>query len=44
MYHAACKVEFQPFTRSYSQLTFFNFYKKFFFGFVRDATQVFVGA
>ena len=25
MYHAACKVEFQPFTRSYSQLTFFNF-------------------
>ena len=28
MYHAACKVEFQPFKRSYSQLTFFNFYKK----------------
>ena len=29
--HAACKVEFQPFTRSYSQLTFFyllSFYKK----------------
>ena len=25
MYHTACKVEFQPFTRSYSQLTFFNF-------------------
>ena len=25
MYHAACKVEFQPFTRSYSQLTFFCF-------------------
>ena len=26
MYHAACKVEFQPFTRwSYSRLTFFNF-------------------
>ena len=25
MYHAACKVEFQPFNRSYSQLTFFNF-------------------
>ena len=25
MYHAACKVEFQPFTRSYSQLTFFNY-------------------
>ena len=25
MYHAACKVKFQPFTRSYSQLTFFNF-------------------
>ena len=24
MYHAACKVEFQPFTRSYSQLTFFK--------------------
>ena len=23
--HAACKVEFQPFNRSYSQLTFFNF-------------------
>ena len=28
MYHAACKVEFQPFTRSYSQLTFFNFFIK----------------
>ena len=26
MYHAACKVEFQPFKRSYSQLTFFNFF------------------
>ena len=25
MYHAACKVEFQPFKRSYSPLTFFNF-------------------
>ena len=25
MYHAACKVELQPFKRSYSQLTFFNF-------------------
>ena len=25
IYHAACKVEFQLFTRSYSQLTFFNF-------------------
>ena len=25
MYHAACKVEFQPFNRSYSQLTFLNF-------------------
>ena len=25
MYHAACKVEVQPFKRSYSQLTFFNF-------------------
>ena len=25
MYHAACRVEFQPFKRSYSQLTFFNF-------------------
>ena len=24
MYHAAYKVEFQPFKRSYSQLTFFN--------------------
>ena len=24
MYHTACKVEFQPFKRSYSQLTFFN--------------------
>ena len=23
---AACKVEFQPFTRSYSQLPFFNFF------------------
>ena len=29
MYHAACKVEFQPFTRSYSQLTFFNFFQLF---------------
>ena len=29
MYHAACKVEFQPFKRSYSQLTFFNFYQMF---------------
>ena len=28
MYHAACKVEFQPCKRSYAQLTFFNFYKK----------------
>ena len=28
MYHAACKVEFQPFKRSYSQLTFFNFLLK----------------
>ena len=29
MYHAACKVVFQPFKRLYSQLTFFNFlYKK----------------
>ena len=24
MYHAACKVEFQPFNRSYSQLADFN--------------------
>ena len=30
MYHAACKVEFQPFKRSYSQLTFFNL-KKYIF-------------
>ena len=28
MYHAACKVEFQPFNRSYSQLTFSNFLLK----------------
>ena len=28
MYHAACKVEFRPFKRSYSQLTFFNFLTK----------------
>ena len=28
MYHAACKVEFQPFKRLYSQLTFFNLKKK----------------
>ena len=27
MYYAACKFEFHPFNRSYSQLTFFNFYK-----------------
>ena len=26
--HAACKVEFQPFKRMYSQLTFFNLKKK----------------
>ena len=26
MYHAACKVEFQLFHRSYSQLTFFSFF------------------
>ena len=29
-YHAACKVEFQPFKRSYSQLTFFNILQKLF--------------
>ena len=29
MYHAACKVEFQPFKRLYSQLTFFNFLLKY---------------
>ena len=29
MYHATCEVEFQPFNRSYSRLTFFNFYKKY---------------
>ena len=28
MYHAVCKVESQPFKRSYSQLTFFNFFLK----------------
>ena len=28
MYHAACKVELQPFKRLYSQLTFFNFFMK----------------
>ena len=28
MYPAACKVEFQPFKRLYSQLTFFNFFIK----------------
>ena len=28
MYHAPCKVESQPFNRSYSQLTFFNFLEK----------------
>ena len=28
MYHTACKVEFQPFTRSYSQLTIFNISQK----------------
>ena len=27
MHHAACKVEFQPFKRVYSQLTFSTFYK-----------------
>ena len=28
MYHTACKVEFQPFKRLYSQLTFSTFYEK----------------
>ena len=28
LYHAACKVEFQPFNRSYSQLTFTQFLYK----------------
>ena len=28
MYHAACKVELQPFKHLYSQLTFFNFFIK----------------
>ena len=28
MYNAACKVEFQPFKRSYSQLTFLNVVKQ----------------
>ena len=28
MCHAACKVDFQPFNRSYSQLRFFSFSKK----------------
>ena len=27
VYHAACKVEFRPFNRSYSQLTFFSLKK-----------------
>ena len=31
MYHTACKVEFQPFIRSYSQLKFFNFFIKYLF-------------
>ena len=30
-YHAAFKVEFQPFNRSYSQLTFFNFLRMKYF-------------
>ena len=29
MYHAACKVELQPFKRSYSQLTFFQLFIKY---------------
>ena len=29
MYHAACKVEFNHSNRSYSQLTFFNFLRKY---------------
>ena len=33
MYHAACKVELQPFKRSYSQKTFFNFLMRSFFAF-----------
>ena len=28
MYHASCEVAFQPFNRSYSQLTFFIFFYK----------------
>ena len=31
MHHGACKVEFQPFNRSYSQLTFFNFLQSIIF-------------
>ena len=34
MYDAACKVEFQSFNRSHSQLTFFNFYKNNLYVFV----------
>ena len=30
MYHAACRVEFQPFNRPYSRLTFFNVWFFFF--------------
>ena len=38
MYHAACKVEFQPFKRLYSQLTFFKlFIKKTGTGMIRIA-------
>ena len=33
MYHAACKVELQPFKRSYSQMTFFNFLMRSFLAF-----------
>ena len=33
MYHAACRTEFQPIDRSYSQLTFFQFFIIFFFKF-----------
>ena len=37
MYHVACKVEFQSFNQSYSQLTFFIFFKRM--GWVIDMTK-----
>ena len=40
MYHAACKVEFQSFNRSYSQLTFSMFYENVFVELTADVVTI----